>query len=222
MPSASIGLLEACDDRQLFALDLYPRQREILEAVDECGRLHVWALGRRSGKTLLGAVVALHACLLRPALLGRLRPGERGYAVGVATNLRQARLFVRAALSIVERSPLLAELVEAVPTEDEIRFVNGTALAAFPCTARGARGWPIFCAGDGRGGALHLGDGGAAGRRPGVRGVGAVDGAVRRSARVIVSSTPWGERRSVRRVVLAGVAGRACGRGRAARARRRR
>src|SRR5205085_9294118 len=63
-------------------------------------------------------------------------------AVCVATNLRQARLFVRAALSIVERSPLLAELVEDV-SDDEIVFKNNSALSAFPCTARGVRGWPI-------------------------------------------------------------------------------
>lgn len=64
--------------------------------------------------------------------------GTRRYAVAVATNLRQARLFVRAAL--VERSPLLAELVESV-SEDEILFANGSALAAFPCSSRGGRGW---------------------------------------------------------------------------------
>jgi hypothetical protein len=77
-----------------------------------------------------------------PELGDRVRPGERRHAVAVATNLRQARLFVRAALSVVERSPILAGLVEAV-TEDEILFRNSTALSAFPCTSRGARGWPI-------------------------------------------------------------------------------
>ena len=81
--------------------------------------------------------------MLRPELLASLRPGERGYAVGIATNLRQARLMVAAALSVVERSPLLSGLVESV-TDDEIAFSNGTAFAAFPCTSRGGRGWPVF------------------------------------------------------------------------------
>jgi hypothetical protein len=139
-----VGLLKACDSKQLFGFPLYPRQREVLGAVESGGRLHVWALGRRSGKTTMAALVGLWCCLLRPELRKRLRPGERGYAVGVATNLRQARLLVRAALSIVERSPALRGFIESV-SEDEICFANGTGFAAFPCSSRGGRGWPVFC-----------------------------------------------------------------------------
>lgn len=141
MPRRS-GLVRACDDPKLLAFPLWPRQREILAAVERGPRIHVWALGRRSGKTTLAALVGLWDCLLRPELDALVRPGERRHAVAVATNLRQARLFVRAALSVVERSPLLAELVESV-TDDEILFSNRTALSAFPCSSRGARGWPI-------------------------------------------------------------------------------
>jgi hypothetical protein len=43
----------------------------------------------------------------------------------------------RSAFSIASRA------VETV-TDDEIRFVNGTGFAAFPCSSRGGRGWPIF------------------------------------------------------------------------------
>jgi hypothetical protein len=138
-----VGLLDACDDRQLFGIDLWPKQREILGKVEQGPRMHVWALGRRSSKTTSKAIVGLWSCLLRPELLEFLRPGERGYAVGVATNLRQARLLVSAALSIVERSPLLAPMVES-KTDDAILFTNGTAFTAFPCTSRGGRGFPIF------------------------------------------------------------------------------
>ncbi len=136
------SLLAACDSSKLFDFKAWPRQRELLAAVDAGPRIHVWALGRRSGKTTLAALVCLHACLLRPDLDEFMRTGERRYAVAVATNLRQARLLIHAALSIVERSPLLAGFIEAA-TEDEIRFTNGTALAAFPCSSRGGRGWPI-------------------------------------------------------------------------------
>ena len=144
LAGARVGLVAACEDRQLLGagLSLWPKQRELLTAVDVGPRLHVWALGRRSSKTTSAALVGLWCCLLRPELLERLRPGERGYAVAVATNLKQARLFVQAARSIVERSPLLAELVEGA-TEDEIQFANGTALAAFPCSSRGGRGRPF-------------------------------------------------------------------------------
>jgi len=144
VPEEPHGLLEAADDERLLGFPLWPKQRELLAAVEAGPRLHCWALGRRSGKTTLSALVALWDCLLRPELAGLVRPGERRYAVAVATNLRQARLFVSAARSLVERSPLLGRMAETV-TDDEIAFANGTALAAFPCTSRGARGWPISC-----------------------------------------------------------------------------
>jgi hypothetical protein len=143
-----VTLLEAVDDRRLLGMDFapWPRQRELLASVDHGPRLHVWALGRRSGKTTLAAVVALHNALLRPDLDALVRPGERRYAVGVATNLAQARLLVNAARSLVERSPLLAPLIESA-AEDELTFAlpSGarTGIRAFPCSSRGGRGWPI-------------------------------------------------------------------------------
>lgn len=140
----SAGLLEACDSEQLFGVELTARQRELLAAVEAGGLLHVWALGRRSGKTLMGALVGLWTCLLRPELAEHVRRRERIYSVAVGTNLQQSRIFVALARSIVEPSPLLAPLVESV-SEDELRFRNRTVLAAFPCTSRGGRGWPIAC-----------------------------------------------------------------------------
>jgi hypothetical protein len=140
------GLVAACDDRRLFGLELWPCQRTLLEQVERGPRLHVWAMGRRSGKSTLAAVVGLHDALLRPELDTMVRPGETRFSVAVATNLSQARLIVSAARSIVERSPALRGLVDAV-TEDELRFrlPSGarTALRAFPCSSRGGRGYPI-------------------------------------------------------------------------------
>ena len=138
-----VGLVDACDDPRLFGVELYPKQRDRLAGLEAGPGLQVWALGRRAGKSLMCSLGGLHACLLRPELLERLRPGERGYAVAIATNLRQARLIVQAARSVIEHSPLLAEMVESV-TEDVVYFTNGTAFAAFPCSSRGGRGWPIF------------------------------------------------------------------------------
>jgi hypothetical protein len=137
------GLVAACDDDRLLGVPLTDDQRRRLELVER-HRTSWWAVGRRGLKTTSMAYVGLWCCLLRPQLLGYLRPGERGYCVGIATNHRQARLLVHSALATVERSPLLAPLVEAV-TEDEIAFANGTTFAAFPSSSRGGRGWPIFC-----------------------------------------------------------------------------
>ena len=140
----SAGLVDACDDERLFGVELTPRQRELLATVEAGQLLHVWALGRRSGKTLQAGLVALWTCLLRPELRTHVRRRERIYSVAVATNLRQARIFVEQARSVVEASPLLAPLVESA-SDDEIIFRNGTVLAAFPCTSRGGRGWPLAC-----------------------------------------------------------------------------
>ena len=147
-PALRSDLLGACDNPKLFGFALWPKQRELLEAVESGPRLHVWCLGRRSGKTALSALVCLWDCLLRPELDERVRPGETRYAVAIATNHPQARLIVAAARSVVERSPALSSLVEA-SSEDELRFrlPSGarTALRAFPCSSRGGRGWPISC-----------------------------------------------------------------------------
>ena len=51
-----VGLIAVCDDPQLFDFELWPRQRELLEAIEGGLRLHIWALGRRSGKTTLAAL----------------------------------------------------------------------------------------------------------------------------------------------------------------------
>lgn len=144
----SVGLVAACQDSRLFDFSLWPRQQELLAAAESGPRVQVWALGRRSGKTTLAALVCLHDALLRPDLDAAVRSGERRYAVAVATNIAQARLLVSAARSIVERSPLLAPLVDQA-SEDELAFglPSGarTALRAFPCSSRGGRGWPISC-----------------------------------------------------------------------------
>jgi phage terminase large subunit-like protein len=145
-PRLRAGLLEAADSRRLLGFTLWQRQRALLGAVEAGPRIHVWALGRRSGKTTLAALVCLWDALLRPELDAMVRPGETRYAVGVATNIAQARLLIAAARSIVEQSPGLAPLVAAA-TEDELRFElpSGarTAVRAFPCSSRGGRGWPI-------------------------------------------------------------------------------
>jgi hypothetical protein len=140
--SLAAGLIDACRNTRLFNFDLWPRQAELLRTVEDGPRVHVWALGRRSGKTTMAALVCLWDCLLSPDLSSFLRRGERRFAVAVAVNLRQSRLIVEAARTIVARSPALASLVES-QTDDEITFSNGTSLAAFPCTSRGGRGWPI-------------------------------------------------------------------------------
>lgn len=141
------GLIEAVNDPNLLGLvKPWPRQRELLAAVESGPRIHVWALGRRSGKTTMAAEVGLWDATMRPELDALVRKGETRYCVAIATNRQQARILVDAARSIAERSPVLRELI-ADADADSIGFElpNGarTRLAAFPCNSRGGRGWPI-------------------------------------------------------------------------------
>lgn len=145
MPS----LLEAVQDRELFGFDPWPVQSEMLTAVASSEwDTHLWAVGRRSGKSTLAALVCLHNALFRPDLDAMVRRGEVRFAVTVATNLAQARLVLNAARSIVDHSPVIADLVDS-STEDAIYFTlpSGarTAIRAFPCNARSQRGFPISC-----------------------------------------------------------------------------
>jgi hypothetical protein len=138
----AVGLVEACADPRLFGIDLWPMQRQWLEAVEQGPRIHIWACGRRSAKTTTAAIVGLWDCLFRPHLSECVLPGEQRHAVAVAVNVKQARLFVSQAKAIVSQSPLLSDMISN-ETEDSIEFKNGTVLSAFACSSRSARGWPI-------------------------------------------------------------------------------
>jgi hypothetical protein len=185
-----VGLVTACDDPDLLNFPLWPRQRELLREVEEGPPEHVWALGRRTGKTTLAALVGLWDCLLRPDLDCFVRRWERRHAVAVATNVRQGRLVIQAARSIIEESPLLRPLLSH-ESEDELRFATGATFSAFPCTSRGGRGWAISTLILDEAAHMLDNDGDLAAEN--------VYGALKPSvaqfgdaARVIASSTPWG------------------------------
>lgn len=141
-----VGLVQACDDPKLFGFSLWPGQRALLVALEEAlaagDWLSVWCIGRRSGKSTLAALVALHSCLLRPDLDAAAPMGS--HAIVVSVNLKSARHVVGVARDLVQRSPLLASLVER-DSLDEIRFTNGTVLAAFPSSSRASRGRAVRC-----------------------------------------------------------------------------
>jgi hypothetical protein len=122
---------------------MWPKQMELLKSIEDGPPLQIVAWGRGSSKTTLAQVAAIHACLFRPELLERLLPGERGAAACVATNEKQSIKFIDGAKWIIDSSPLLRDLVQST-TQEEIQFTNNTALMAFPCTSRGARGWRLF------------------------------------------------------------------------------
>jgi hypothetical protein len=113
------SLVEAVAKPSIMGIDLTPRQMELLQQVELGFLLHIWALGRRSGKTLLAVLIALYFATMRPDMARYVRRREKRYCVAVATNMRQARIFVEQATSIIEGSPFLQGFVEKI-TDDGI------------------------------------------------------------------------------------------------------
>lgn len=144
-----VGLLAAVDDPRLFghAITLMPKQREIIASVEGPWHQHVWALGRRSGKTHMAGVVLAHSALFRPDLDACMRrAGEIRWCASIAANKQQAAICLRVARDLITGSPILAQYVESESDERlMLRFPDGrrTGIAAFPCTSRGVRGQPI-------------------------------------------------------------------------------
>jgi hypothetical protein len=85
-----------CSDfsKHALKLDLYPQQAKILDNFFQPDKSHaVWALGRRSGKTVMAAVACVYMCfVLEDEYRRRVRKGEKWYIVTVANSQDQARI----------------------------------------------------------------------------------------------------------------------------------
>lgn len=122
-------------------LELWPKQAEILQEFWEGNfSLAVWALGRRSGKTLMSAVVATYAaCMLSSEYKKHLRPGERFYIVSVANTLDQSRIALQGVKDLINSSPILKPLITR-ETSDTLELSNGAVFRALPASSRSGRG----------------------------------------------------------------------------------
>jgi len=130
----------------LFGVEPYPRQAEILAQIDSGAYREIaLALGRRSGKNLLGAIVALHDALFRD-LRRYLRRGQVRYIVCVAANKEQGGLTLSYIRELLEGSPLREALVEESADALTIRQPATGALVVIKtmaCSARTGRGLAI-------------------------------------------------------------------------------
>ena len=141
--SQSVGLVKAVTDRALLggAFKPWDRQRELLAGVEE-HVLSVWCIGRRSSKSFCGGLALTWGATLRPELREYVLPDERVFHVAIAANQTQAKVVLDSARRAVHGSRLLAPLVER-EDRDAIHFRNGNTVAAFVCSARTTRGFPI-------------------------------------------------------------------------------
>jgi hypothetical protein len=92
---------------------LWPKQRQILEEFWQGNyAIAVFALGRRSGKTLMSSVVACYAgCMLADEYKRHLRPGERFFIVSVANTIDQAKIALQGVKDLITNSSILKRLI---------------------------------------------------------------------------------------------------------------
>ncbi|NDD54874.1 terminase, partial [bacterium] len=98
-----------CSDfaKHALHLELFPKQAAILDEFFQPGKSHaVWALGRRSGKTLMAAIACIYMCfVLEEQYRRKVRKGERWYVVTVANSQDQARIALNNIRQLIIESP---------------------------------------------------------------------------------------------------------------------
>ncbi len=105
----ALSISKFASDPKLLNTPLWPRQAEILEEFWQGNyTLAVWALGRRSGKSVMAAIAATYAAtMLADEYKKRLRPGERFFIVSVANTLDQAKIALQRVKDLINGSPIL-------------------------------------------------------------------------------------------------------------------
>lgn len=131
-----------CSDfaKHALKLELFPKQAEILDGFFEGGFSQAtWALGRRSGKTLMAAVACVYICfVLEDRYKKRVRRGERWYVLTVANSQDQSRIALNNIRQLILDSPFAQEIVRE--TADQLEMSNGCVFKAIPTSGRAARG----------------------------------------------------------------------------------
>jgi hypothetical protein len=137
----AISISQFSADPNLLNTPLWDKQAEILEQFwTGSYTLAVWALGRRSGKTLMAAVTATYAAtMLADEYKRYLRPGEKFFIVSVANTIDQARIALQSVKDLITSSPILKPLIVR-DTTDTLELSNGAVFKALPASSRSGRG----------------------------------------------------------------------------------
>jgi hypothetical protein len=85
-----------CSDfaKHVLNTPLWPKQEEILDEYFGGGKSHAcWALGRRSGKTLMASIAAVYACfVLESSYKRKVRKMKSGTLLPLLTTSSRQRL----------------------------------------------------------------------------------------------------------------------------------
>jgi hypothetical protein len=124
------------NEREIFS-KLTGRECEPRQGVEEL----VCVVGRRGGKS---RAVATLACYIAGLCEHNLAPGERGVALLIAPDQRQAKIALDYATAAFETSPILRQLI-GNRTQDELELKNGIAVEVRAASFRRLRG-PTYVA----------------------------------------------------------------------------
>ena len=133
---AAMGEALSDAERETFKA-LTGREREPLERVEEL----VGVIGRRGGKSQSMAALAVYVAALCDHVLA---PGERGVALAIAPDQRQAGIVLDFAVAMFEGSELLSQLI-ANRTADGLLLNNGVSLEVRSASFRRLRGPTYVC-----------------------------------------------------------------------------
>jgi hypothetical protein len=133
---AAMGEELTSKDVEIFR-KLTGRQREPRQRVEEL----VCVIGRRGGKS---RAMATLACYIAGLCEHDLAPGERGVALLIAPDQRQAKIALDYATAVFENSPVLRQLI-GNRTQDELELKNGIAIEVRAASFRRLRG-PTYVA----------------------------------------------------------------------------
>lgn len=127
-----------------FALDLTDDERVVVKQLTQRDHLpaapvrELWLLlGRRSGKSIIAALLAVYACTCRTY---RLSPGEVGIFMVIAADRNQARVIKRYVSGLLRSHPSLAVLIDN-ETAEAITLTNGLVIEIHTCNFRSLRGY---------------------------------------------------------------------------------
>jgi hypothetical protein len=102
-----------------------------------------WAIvGRRGGKSLVAALIAVYIATLRDHSYLK---GETGTIMCLAADRKQVRTILRYALNFMHSVPMLASLIEST-TKEQITLTNGIVIEVQTSNYRTVRGYTIVAA----------------------------------------------------------------------------
>ena len=108
-------------------------------------RKEAWlVVGRRGGKSLIAALVAVFLACFRD-YRKILAPGERGTVMVIAADRRQARVVFRYIVGFLDTVPMLTRMVES-RTKETIDLTNRVTIEVHTANFRAVRGYTVVAA----------------------------------------------------------------------------